>query len=108
MTARVPGVRSAQSKWSAIMRRIVPQVAASWLLIIVPCVWLYAPVVAKLVHDWIHDENYSHGFLIVPLAMFFAWERRHRLASTPNAPSWAGLLVVIAALALVIVGTLGA
>jgi exosortase len=91
------------------MRRIVSaQVAASWLLVIVPCVWLYAPVIAKLVHDWTQDENYSHGFLIVPLAMFFAWERRQRLAGTPNAPSWAGLLVVLAALALVVVGTLGA
>jgi exosortase len=91
------------------MRRIVSaQVAASWLLVIVPCVWLYAPVVAKLVYDWTQDENYSHGFLIVPLAMFFAWERRRRVGAAPNAPSWAGLLLVLAALALVIVGTLGA
>jgi exosortase len=91
------------------MRRIVSApVAASWLLVILPCAWLYAPVVAKLVNDWIHDENYSHGFLIVPLAAFFAWRGRHRLAAAPNAPSWAGLPVVLAALGLVTVGTLGA
>jgi exosortase len=60
------------------------------------------------VNDWIHDENYSHGFLIVPLAAFFAWRGRHRLAAAPNAPSWAGLPVVLAALGLVTVGTLGA
>ena len=54
-------------------------VVRSWLLLAVPCAWLYAPVITKLVHDWSHDENYSHGFLIVPLAAWFAWRQRERL-----------------------------
>jgi exosortase len=89
-------------------RNVSAQVALGWLLVIVPCAWLYARVVAKLVHDWAADGNYSHGFLIVPVAVFFAWERRERLAGTPGRPSWAGLPVMLAALALVLVGTLGA
>jgi hypothetical protein len=32
---------------------------------------LYHHVIVKLVHDWYTDENYSHGFLIVPIALFF-------------------------------------
>ena len=41
---------------------------------------LYAQVLSKLVYDWANDGNYSHGFLIVPLAAYFVWERRLRLA----------------------------
>ena len=29
------------------------------------CYW---HVLTKLVYDWAHDDNYSHGFLIIPLA----------------------------------------
>ena len=41
---------------------------------------VYWQVFAKLVHDWYNDDNYSHGFLIIPLALYFAWERRQKLA----------------------------
>ena len=47
---------------------------------------LYRQVIVKLVHDWCHDDNYSHGFLIVPLALYFAWERREQLRQLPVAP----------------------
>jgi exosortase len=77
-------------------------------LLVVPCAWLYAPVVVKLVHDWANDDNYSHGFLIVPLALYFAWERREKLAQAASRPSVLGLAAIVGALALVIVGRLGA
>ena len=32
---------------------------------------VYWPVITKLVSDWANDDNYSHGFLIVPLALYF-------------------------------------
>ncbi len=44
---------------------------------------LYAPILARLAQDWANDDNYSHGFLIVPLALYFVWERRQRLAEPP-------------------------
>jgi hypothetical protein len=37
-------------------------------------------VFARLVDAWIVDGNYSHGFLIVPIALYFVWERREKLA----------------------------
>ena len=33
-----------------------------------------------MVGNWYEVEDYSHGFLIVPLALYFAWERRGDLA----------------------------
>lgn len=69
---------------------------------------LYRDVLVKLVHDWLHDDNYSHGVLIVPIALYFAWERRERLLAAPAKPSMLGLLVVVGSILLLMAGTLGA
>jgi exosortase len=71
-------------------------------------IWLYSHVAAKLVQDWATDGNYSHGFLIPPIAAYLAWERRAQLAATPLRPANAGLLVVAASLSMLIAGVLGA
>lgn len=69
---------------------------------------LFGPVFWRLVQDWIHDDNYSHGFIILPFAIYFVWERRDRLRGFPPRPSAAGLGVVLCGLALLVVGQLGA
>lgn len=69
---------------------------------------LYWRVIGRLVHDWATDDNFSHGFFIVPIALYFVHERRGRLARASARPTAAGLVVVIAALALLVAGTLGA
>jgi exosortase len=68
----------------------------------------YWRVIEKLLYDWANDDNYSHGFFIVPLALYFAWERRDRVMAEPAAPATTGLFVVLGSLALLVVGTLGA
>lgn len=69
---------------------------------------LFWGVGAKLIHDWATDDNYSHGFLIVPLAGYFAWERRDQLRRIPLDPRSSGLLIVGGSLAVLIAGLLGA
>jgi exosortase len=68
---------------------------------------LYRHVITKLVADWWNDDNYSHGFLIVPIALYFAWERRHRFFAAANRPSPLGLVVVIGRIAVLMLGILG-
>jgi exosortase len=68
---------------------------------------LYYDVMVKLVDAWTNDGNYSHGFLIVPLAAYFAWERRDQLLQAVWRPSSLGFLVVAGSLAVLVVGTLG-
>ena len=72
------------------------------------CAVVYAPVVARLWHDWANDDNYSHGFLVVPLAAYFAWERRARLRALEPRPWNGGLLVVLTGLTILLTGLLGA
>lgn len=69
---------------------------------------LYWPVFVKLVDDWAHDDNYSHGFLIPPLAAYLVWERWDRLKATPPSSSLFGLIVIAGSVAVLLAGYLGA
>jgi exosortase len=70
-------------------------------------VLLYWHVFVKLVHDWWTDDNYSHGFLIVPLALYLAWERRDRFAPAAHRASVTGLAVVVGSILVLLAGILG-
>lgn len=78
------------------------------LLLMVGVLAAYADVIAGLIRQWWTDDNYSHGFLVVPLALYFAWQKRTALAVLPARPDpWAGAGVLLAA-ALFVVGTAAA
>jgi len=64
-------------------------------------------VFVRLVDAWIVDGNYSHGFLIIPIALYFVWERRERLAAATPRPSWFGLAVLAGGLATLLAGLWG-
>jgi exosortase len=64
-------------------------------------------VLIRLVDAWIVDGNYSHGFLIVPVALYFAWERRDKLAAATVRPSWFGLVVLAGGIAVLLAGLWG-
>jgi exosortase len=70
--------------------------------------WLYADVLTSLVRQWASDDNYSHGFLVVPLALFFAWERRRELIDAAYRPHPAGLILIVGSLLVLLAGLLGA
>jgi exosortase len=82
--------------------------------VVVACVlaavvlWMYGGVVSSLVKQWASDDNYSHGFFVVPLALFFAWERRDALRTAPLRPSVAGLGLLAVSLLILLAGRLGA
>jgi exosortase len=70
--------------------------------------WLYSGVVPGLVRQWATDDDYSHGFFVVPLAAFFIWERREALARASRRPSAAGMAVLAASLLCFVAGQFGA
>lgn len=84
----------------------------TWILAVAAAlagfVLAYWRVIDKLLYDWANDDNYSHGFFIVPLALYFAWERRDTVLAEPLKPSNLGLLAVVGSLGLLVIGTLGA
>ncbi len=80
---------------------------AAFALLVACFGYLYQHVIAKLVHDWYIDENYSHGFLIVPIALYFVWKRRVELKEAARRSSPWGLMVVIMSMAVLTAGILG-
>jgi exosortase len=77
-------------------------------LVVTGLIWVYAPVLAGLVRQWSSDDNYSHGYFVIPLAAYFAWERREALRSAPRQPTAAGAALAAVSLLLFVAGTLGA
>jgi exosortase D (VPLPA-CTERM-specific) len=72
-------------------------------------VGLYAAMLGKLVRDWWTDENYSHG-LIVPFVIgFIIWSEFDIIRKRADMPQPVlGLMLAFVALAMLLVGTLGA
>ena len=69
---------------------------------------LYRDVLSSLVRQWASDDNYSHGFLIIPIAVYCAWERRETLARLEPRPRLVGLLLVLVSLCVFAIGALAA
>ena len=69
--------------------------------------WAYAPNFRDLSTTWSEDPNYSHGYLVVPIALFILWQR---LTDRPwdssrdaVATPWWGWVLLAAVLALRVV-----
>ena len=68
---------------------------------------LYSTIVPGMVRQWYEDGNYSHGFLVPVIAGYFLYLRLDDLKNRRAAPSGLGLVVVVSALVLLIVASLG-
>jgi len=74
----------------------------------VSVVCLYAGTLASLARHWASDDDFSHGFFVIPVAAYFLWERRRALLEAPSRPSTAGIALVAASLLVFVAGRFGA
>jgi exosortase len=70
--------------------------------------FLYRDVLVWLVDDWDVNGNYSHGYLVAPIALYLIWERRDRLRETAIRPSGWGLAALIVCMLMLMAGTIAA
>jgi exosortase len=84
------------------------QVWLQGVVLLLASVVLYADVLVRLGRQWWTDPNFSHGFIVPLFSLFLVWQMRNQLAELAVEPAWTGLLLIAAALALLIVGALGA
>jgi exosortase len=68
---------------------------------------VYGPILYYMVQHWDAVADYSHGFLIAPLALYFAWERLPQLKRARVEPSWWGLLPLLMSTTTLVIGRLG-
>jgi len=79
-------------------------VVAAAVLLAATFVWAYWPTAVKLVHAWNTQADYSHGYLVAPVAVLFLWMRRAQMPPLEG-PAWAGLGLLLAALAVRVAGS---
>jgi exosortase len=69
---------------------------------------LYWKILLALGTQWWEDPNYSHGFIVPIFSGYLVWRRREALARVVPAGTLAGVVVLVAGLACLLVGDLGA
>lgn len=98
---------------SSTVRAIKTSMDARWLI-----VWpgvllgllalLYAGVLKSLVLQWWRDPNYGHGFFVPLFSCYILWHERERWTTLENKPSNFGFVVMLGAVGLLFLGSLGA
>ena len=102
-----PSARTGRKRRRAPVDPRARPAAITSLALIALATVIFAPILRYMVLHWQKVDDYSHGFLIVPLALYFAWERRGKLRRAAIEPSWWGLVPLIAGTLSLAVGRLG-
>ncbi len=90
------------------VRPVATWVAASAAFILTAAfIWSYWNVFRLFTQDWHLSDDYSHGYLVVPIALYLAIERRDRLAAATIRPALIGLVLLLVSLVALTVGTIG-
>ncbi len=69
----------------------LPQLAVGAAVVLATFLWTYWPTLVELVRAWDREPDYSHGFFVAPLAIYFLWARRDLFPGLPGGPCWLGL-----------------
>src|SRR5579862_5377020 len=82
-------------------------IVGSLVLLLVLFLVLYGRVLEGMAQQWWSDPNYGHGFLVPVFAAYILWRERSREREVPIQTSNWGLPIMIFAIGLLILGTLG-
>ncbi len=69
--------------------------------------WVFYPILHHMYRTWRADPDYSHGLLIVPLSIYFAYGKLPQLKRAPIEGSWWGVAVLLLGVLSVCIGELG-
>lgn len=101
-----PAEATREHQTTAVAAARVPWAVIAWFgALLVAC---YAPVLVRLVRQWISDPDMGHGVFVPLVAAYVAWQNRNELLATPAVTNWWGMLLVAWGAAQLLVATLGA
>jgi len=83
----------------------------NWSLIIIAAILLtitYWGGLSQLILRWEEQEEYSHGYMIPIITLYFIWLKKDELLQSKFSSSWLGLIIVIPALVIFLIGEVSA
>lgn len=107
---RADSTPQVRQEFQAQKNLLVTKLSASWLwgsaaLVLAATLWAYWPTLRAMVEQWERQPDYSHGYLVVPIALFFLWSRRSTLPWTELRPSiWGVVLLLVTTILRVLAG----
>ncbi len=69
--------------------------------------YVYFPILSQMYYTWRTNPDYSHGLVVVPLALYFAYGKTPQLRRAKLEGSWWGVAVLAAGVGSVCIGELG-
>lgn len=66
-------------------------------LVLILLIWAYWPTIGFLIDNWSHEPDYSHGYLVLPLAVAMLWVRRDQMPQNAPHAIWPGFGCMIIA-----------
>ena len=78
---------------TAQKQALIPWTAMAWFSVLL--IAAYWPMLVKLVGQWSTDDDVSHGFIVMPVAAYIAWQRKESLLALPRASSVWGLVLLV-------------
>jgi exosortase len=73
-------------------------------LFVMTLLFLYCSTFQGLIKAWVRNEDYNHGFLIVPVSLYLAWIKRRDIISRAPRPSAMGIPLLLLWAVLFILG----
>jgi exosortase len=99
--------RATQEELPSVSPAAVWRRALVGLIVLLPVLaWAYLPTWIWMESQWRNEPDYSHGYLVLPLAGFIAYSRRDTFPDISRSISWAGLSLILLAVVMRFVGRL--
>jgi len=57
--------------------------------------YLFRNEIGNIVSQWLNDANWSHGFLIPAISLYFIWEKTEDILNVRTRPSYLGLVLLV-------------
>ena len=71
-----------------------PGFLAVSLAVAAALIWSYWQTFQRLVEAWENEPDYSHGYLVIPFALYFLWARRDSAPGLSRRFAWVGAILI--------------